>query len=275
MKKIDLFGVLRHVTLVVFSVVFLFPFVWMVLTSFKPEDEMFINEIRLIPERFAAYENYSIAFSETPLVRFMLNGIIVTVAIFLSQIAIAVPASYALAKLNFKGKQVVFMGILACLMIPPQAVSIPWYLLMYKFGWLDSYEALIAPFSISVFGIFLMRQFFNSVPDDLISAARLDGLSEFGIIWRIMVPTAIPALIAFGIFSIVAHWNDYFWPLIVANSQDIYTPPLGVVAFKSDEAGDSYGPLMAAATVIVAPLIIAYLCAQKRFIEGITMSGMK
>ncbi|MGR5502583.1 carbohydrate ABC transporter permease [Vibrio sp. DNB22_10_4] len=275
MKRIDLFGLFRHVTLIALAALFLLPFVWMVLTSFKPEDEIFVNEIRLIPERFAAYENYSIAFSETPLVRFMLNGVIVTVAIFLSQIAIAVPASYALAKLNFKGKQVVFIAILACLMIPPQAVSIPWYLLMYKFGWLNSYEALIAPFSISVFGIFLMRQFFNSVPDDLISAARLDGFSEFGIIWRIMVPTAIPALIAFGIFSIVAHWNDYFWPLIVANSQDIYTPPLGVVAFKSDEAGDSYGPLMAAATVIVAPLIIAYLCAQKRFIEGITMSGMK
>ncbi|GAL35013.1 glycerol-3-phosphate ABC transporter permease protein UgpE [Vibrio maritimus] len=275
MKNIDLFGLFRHVTLIALAALFLLPFVWMVLTSFKPEDEIFVNEIRLIPERFAAYENYSIAFSETPLVRFMLNGVIVTVAIFLSQIAIAVPASYALAKLNFKGKQVVFIAILACLMIPPQAVSIPWYLLMYKFGWLNSYEALIAPFSISVFGIFLMRQFFNSVPDDLISAARLDGFSEFGIIWRIMVPTAIPALIAFGIFSIVAHWNDYFWPLIVANSQDIYTPPLGVVAFKSDEAGDSYGPLMAAATVIVAPLIIAYLCAQKRFIEGITMSGMK
>ncbi len=275
MKNIDLFGLFRHVTLIALAALFLLPFVWMVLTSFKPEDEIFVNEIRLIPERFAAYENYSIAFSETPLVRFMINGVIVTVAIFLSQIAIAVPASYALAKLNFKGKQVVFIAILACLMIPPQAVSIPWYLLMYKFGWLNSYEALIAPFSISVFGIFLMRQFFNSVPDDLISAARLDGFSEFGIIWRIMVPTAIPALIAFGIFSIVAHWNDYFWPLIVANSQDIYTPPLGVVAFKSDEAGDSYGPLMAAATVIVAPLIIAYLCAQKRFIEGITMSGMK
>ncbi|UPR54087.1 carbohydrate ABC transporter permease [Vibrio cyclitrophicus] len=275
MKRIDLFGLFRHITLIALALAFLLPFIWMFLTSIKPESEIFLNEIRWLPERFAGYENYSTALSETPLLKFMLNGVIVTVAIFLSQIAVAVPASYALSKLQFKGKQVVFIAILACLMIPPQAVSIPWYLLMYKFGWLNSYEGLIAPFSISVFGIFLMRQFFNSVPDDLISAARLDGFSEFGIIWRIMVPTAIPALIAFGIFSIVAHWNDYFWPLIIANSQDVYTPPLGVVAFKSDEAGDNYGPLMAAATIIVAPLIIAYLCAQKRFIEGITMSGMK
>ncbi len=270
-----LFSMLRHLILASLALIFLAPFIWMVVTSIKPEDEIFLNELRIIPERFAGYENYRIALTETPLLRFMLNGLIVTVAIFLSQVAVAVPAAYALAKLQFKGKQVLFIAILACLMIPPQAVSIPWYLLMYKFGWLDSYAGLVAPFSISVFGIFLMRQFFNTVPDDLISAARLDGYSELGIVWKIMVPTAIPALISFGIFSIVAHWNDYFWPLIVVNSQEMLTPPLGVVAFKSDEAGDSYGPLMAAATIIVAPLVIAYLLAQKRFIEGITMSGMK
>lgn len=269
------FGLLRHVILATLAATFIAPFVWMVLTSLKPEDEIFLTEIRLLPDNFAAFDNYKSAFTATPLLQFMMNGLVVTVAIFLSQIAVAVPAAYALSKLQFKGKQVMFIAVLVCLMIPPQAVSIPWYILMYKFGWLDSYTGLVAPFSISVFGIFLMRQFFNSVPDDLVSAARLDGYSEFAIVWRIMVPTAIPALISFGIFSIVAHWNDYFWPLIVVSSQEMFTPPLGVVAFRSDEAGDSYGPLMAAATVVVAPLIIAYLCAQKRFIEGITMSGMK
>lgn len=275
MKKISLFNLFRHVVLASVALLFVFPFIWMLLTSLKPEHEIFLNHIQFLPESFYGVENYRAAFTQTPLMQFMLNGLIVTVAIFLSQIAIAVPAAYALAKLSFKGKQVLFLAVLGCLLIPPQAVSIPWYLLMYKLGWLNSYEGLIAPFSISVFGIFLMRQFFNSVPDDFISAARLDGFSELGIVWRIMVPTAIPALIAFGTFSVVAHWNDYFWPLIVANSQEIYTPPLGVIAFRSDEAGDSYGPLMAAATVIVAPLILAYLVAQKRFIEGITMSGMK
>ncbi len=275
MKPFSVFDILRHLILASTACVFILPFIWMVLTSLKPESEIFLNQIQLLPDTFAAVENYHAAFTKTPLLQFMVNGLIVTVAIFLSQVAVAVPAAYALSKLQFKGKHVLFLVILACLMIPPQAVSIPWYLLMYKLGWLNSYEGLIAPFSISVFGIFLMRQFFNSVPDDLISAARLDGFSEFAIIWRIMVPTALPALIAFGIFSIVAHWNDYFWPLIIANSQEIYTPSLGVVAFRSDEAGDSYGPLMAAATVIVAPLVIAYLFAQKRFIEGISMSGMK
>ncbi|GAL20617.1 glycerol-3-phosphate ABC transporter permease protein UgpE [Vibrio maritimus] len=247
----------------------------MVITSLKPEDEIFTNTLSIMPSNFSMYENYHTALTQTPLIQFMINGVIVTIAIFLSQIVVAVPAAYALSKLEYYGKEVIFIAVVACLMIPPQVVSIPWYLLMYKFGWLDTYEGLVAPFTISVFGIFLMRQFFNSVPTDLVSAARMDGFSEFGIVWKIMVPTAIPALISFGVFSIVAHWNDYFWPLIVANSQEIYTPPLGVVAFKSDEAGDSYGPLMAAATIIVAPLVICYLIAQKRFIEGITMSGIK
>jgi multiple sugar transport system permease protein len=120
-----------------------------------------------------------------------------------------------------------------------------------------------------------MRQFFMTVPDDLVDAARMDGISEFGIVWRVMLPTAIPAVTAFGIFSVVAHWNDYFWPLIAVNSRELFTPPLGVVAFRNEEAGTDYGPLMAAATVIITPLILAFLVAQRRFIEGITLTGMK
>jgi multiple sugar transport system permease protein len=131
------------------------------------------------------------------------------------------------------------------------------------------------PFTISVFGIFLMRQFFLTVPDDLIDAARMDGFGEFAIVWRVMLPTALPAVTAFGIFSVVAHWNDYFWPLIVINSEHLYTPPLGVATFRNEEAGTRYGPLMAAATVIIAPLVVAFLLAQRRFIEGITLTGMK
>lgn len=267
--------ILRHLILLSVGIFFLAPFIWMILTSMKPESEILSNHIRLFPEKLALWENYKTAFTETPLLRYMFNGVVVTVGIFICQIIIAVPAAYALAKLKFRGKGMVFMTVVGCLLIPTQAVAIPWYLLMFKFGWLNSYMGLIAPFTISVFGIFLLRQFFNGVPDDLIAAARMDGYSEFGIVWKIMVPTAIPALLSFGIFSIVAHWNDYFWPLIVLNSQELYTPPLGVVEFRSDEAGDRYGPLMAAATIIITPLLLTYLIAQKRFIEGITMSGMK
>ena len=268
-------AVARHVVLLCGGVLVLMPFIWMIVTSLKPPEEIFLDEIRWWPERLYAVENYSAAFSSAPLAHFLLNGVIVTVSIFVLQVLIALPAAYALAKIRFYGRQVVFGLVLLCILIPPHAIAVPLFLLFYQIGILNSYAALVVPFIISVFGIFLMRQFFMSVPDDLVDAARMDGLSELAIVWRVMLPTAIPAVTAFGIFSVVAHWNDYFWPLIVLNDLDYYTPPLGVVAFRNQEAGTDYGPLMAAATVIIAPLIIAFLIAQRRFIEGITFTGLK
>ena len=219
--------------------------------------------------------NYTMAFSEAPLLRYLLNGAIVTASIFLIQIIVALPCAYALAKLRWRGRNFVFTMVLFCLLIPVHAIALPLYLGLAQLGLTNTYAALIIPWTISVFGIFLMRQFFMTVPDDLVDAARMDGLSEFGIVWRVMLPTALPALTAFGIFSVIAHWNDYFWPLIVLSNEDYYTPPLGIATFRTAEVGFSYGPLMAAATVVIAPLVIAFLVAQRRFIEGITLTGMK
>jgi len=220
--------------------------------------------------------NYSKAFIEAPLVRYLLNGVIVTVSIFLIQIVVALPAAYALAKLKFWGRDTVFGLVLFCLLIPVHAIALPLYIGLSKLGLTNTYAALVVPWTISVFGIFLMRQFFMTVPDDLIDAARMDGMTEFAIVWRVMLPTAIPALLAFAIFSIVAHWNDYFWPrIVVTGNRDLFTPPLGLREFKGDGDGSFFGPMMATATVIVTPLIIAFLLAQRRFIEGITLSGMK
>lgn len=220
--------------------------------------------------------NYSKAFIEAPLLRYLLNGVIVTVSIFLIQVVVALPAAFALAKLKFWGREAVFGLVLFCLLIPVHAIALPLYIMLAKVGLTNTYAALIVPWTISVFGIFLMRQFFLTVPDDLIDAARMDGMSEFAIVWRVMLPTAIPALLAFAIFSIVAHWNDYFWPrIVVTGSRDLFTPPLGLREFKGDADGSFFGPMMATATVIVTPLIVAFLIAQRRFIEGITLSGMK
>jgi multiple sugar transport system permease protein len=166
--------------------------------------------------------------------------------------------------------------VLFCLLIPVHAIALPLYIMLAKAGLTNTYSALVIPWTISVFGIFLMRQFFKTVPDDLIDAARMDGMTEFNIIWRVMLPTAIPALLAFAIFSVVAHWNDYFWPrVVITGNRDLFTPPLGLREFKGDADGDNFGPMMATATVIVTPLIVGFLIAQKRFIEGITLSGMK
>ncbi|MBR9842167.1 MAG: carbohydrate ABC transporter permease [Rhodobacteraceae bacterium] len=220
--------------------------------------------------------NYSKAFTEAPLLRYLLNGILVTGSIFLIQVVVALPAAYALAKLKFWGRDTVFALVLFCLLIPVHAIALPLYIMLAKLGLTNTYAALVVPWTISVFGIFLMRQFFMSVPDDLIDAARMDGLGEFAIVWRVMLPTAIPALLAFAIFSIVAHWNDYFWPrIVVTGNRDLFTPPLGLREFKGDGDGSFFGPMMATATVIVTPLIVAFLIAQRRFIEGITLSGMK
>ena len=220
--------------------------------------------------------NYSKAFIEAPLLRYLLNGVIVTVSIFLIQVVVALPAAYALAKLKFWGREAVFSLVLFCLLIPVHAIALPLYIMLAKVGLTNTYAALVVPWTISVFGIFLMRQFFMTVPDDLIDAARMDGMTEFAIVWRVMLPTAVPALLAFAIFSVVAHWNDYFWPrIVVTGSRDLFTPPLGLREFKGDADGSFFGPMMATATIIVTPLIIAFLVAQRRFIEGITLSGMK
>ncbi|MAI45981.1 MAG: carbohydrate ABC transporter permease [Hyphomicrobiaceae bacterium TMED74] len=220
--------------------------------------------------------NYSKAFSEAPLLRYLLNGVFVTLTIFFIQVLVALPCAYALAKLRFWGRDVVFGLVLFCLLIPVHAIALPLYIMLSKAGLTNTYAALIIPWTISVFGIFLMRQFFMTVPDDLIDAARMDGMTEFSIVWRVMLPTAIPALLAFGIFSVVAHWNDYFWPrVVITGNRDLFTPPLGLREFKGDADGSFWGPMMATATIIVTPLIIAFLLAQRRFIEGITMTGMK
>ena len=267
---------IRHVVLLCGSVVMLGPFIWMVATSLKPKDEIFSSRFHLLPQgSWGAAENYWTALTQVPLLHFLLNGALVTSAIFLLQVLVNVPAAYALAKLRFRGRGLMFGAVLLCLVIPYQAVALPIFILFFALGLLNTYAALVFPFTISVFGIFLMRQFFMTVPDDLIDAARIDGMSEHGIVWGVMAPTAIPALIAFGIFSFVAHWNDYFWPLIAVSNQSLYTPPLGVAFLKLNGEGTAYGPLMAAATIVIAPLVFAFLFAQRRFIEGITFTGMK
>jgi multiple sugar transport system permease protein len=267
--------IFRHVVLMAGAAVFLLPFVWMLSTSLKPADEIFREGFHLFPQHWAAIENYSKALTQVPLLRYLFNGIVVCAGILILQIIVALPAAYCFAKLQFRGKRLAWGLVLMSLMIPFQATAIPLYILLYHAGLLDTTAALIIPFIASGFGIFLMRQFFMGVPNDLIHAARLDGMSEFELVWRIMMPAAMPALIAFSIFSVVWHWNDYFWPLLVINTADLATPPLGTMFFKNEEAGTDFGPLMAGTVIITLPLLLFFLSAQKRFIEGVTLSGVK
>jgi len=300
-QRVNLLGfstteTMKHALLIVGALIVLLPFYVMVSYSLKSPQEImtytggFFGAQELFRDEYciklgrAAKDcmvtpfvyNYVTAFSKAPLLRYLFNGVIVTLSIFLIQVIIALPCAYALSKLKWWGRDTVFSLVLFCLLIPVHAIALPLYIMLAKLGLTNTYAALIIPWTISVFGIFLMRQFFMTVPDDLIDAARMDGMNEFSIIWNIMLPAAIPALLAFAIFSVVAHWNDYFWPrIVITGNRDLFTPPLGLREFKGDGDGNNYGPMMATATVIVTPLVIAFLLAQRRFIEGITLSGMK
>lgn len=267
--------VLLHGLLLAGAAVVLAPLAWMLSASFKPFDEIMSADLDLIPRHWAAIENYTNALGSVPVMRFMLNGLLVCTAILALQLLVAIPCAYAVAKLQWPGRGGFLAIVLLCLMVPNQAPAIPIYIGLYKLGLLDSYTALVAPFTFSAFGIFLLRQYFLTVPDDLIHAGRLDGMSEAAILWRIVTPTAAPALIAFAIFSVIVHWNDLFWPLIVITKPELATPPLGVVFFKNDEFGTDYGAMMAMAVLISLPLVLMFLAAQRRFIDGITMSGLK
>jgi multiple sugar transport system permease protein len=212
---------------------------------------------------------------EGRLPRTMLNGAIVCLGILAVQLLFAIPAAYALAKLRFHGRGVLFGLVLFGLCVPIQVPALPLYLAFAQAGVLDTFFALMAPFFLSVFGMFLFRQFFRTYPDEVLDAARLDGMGEFEIVWRLATPAALPAIAAFSVFSAVAHWNDLYWPLIVVTSSELATPPLGILAFRDTESGGNYGALMAAAALVTAPLILAFLLARRAFLRGITMTGLR
>lgn len=257
------------------ALVFLAPYIFMVSTAGKSQSDIFTASLNLIPQHWFYVQNFAKALSRVSMGRLLLNGVVVCALILVFQVAIAIPCAYAMAKLRLRAARAMMVLVMLGLLVPIHATALPLYVAFDRLGGLNSYASLVAPFTISVFGIFLFLQFFWSIPDDLIHAARLDGMSELGIIARVVVPNAWPAVTAFAIFSVVAHWNDLYWPLIVVSNQAYATPPLGLLYFRAAEAGDDYGALMAATLIITFPLVAVFLLAQKRFVEGITMTGLK
>jgi len=257
------------------ALVILAPYLWMLSASIKPGSEIFRDSLALLPERFYGVENYSKAFREVPLLRFLLNGAVVCGLILALQLLFAVPCAYALAKLRWRGREAMFALVLGGLLIPAHVPALPLYAGLAAAGLLDTYAALVAPFVISVFGIFMFRQAFRALPDELMQAARIDGMGELGIVWRVVLPNAWPTATAFATFSVVAHWNDLFWPLVAVQSAELATPALGVLFFRAEEAGNDVGALMAASVVVTAPMVAFFLLAQRRFIQGVATAGLK
>ncbi len=275
MQGFSLLRMLRLGILGLGAGIVLFPYVFMLSASLKPPADVFSASLSLWPEHFTAYENYTKALTRIPMARILLNGALVCLAIVVFQVLFALPAAYALAKLRFPGRGLLFGLIMLGLLVPVHAISIPLYAAAQMSGLLNTLAVLVIPFTLSVFAMFLFRQFIKAMPDDLIHAARMDGLSETAIVWRIILPNAWPAASAFAIFSVVAHWNDLYWPLITISKTQLATPPLGLLFFRSAEVGDDYGALMAAALIVTLPLVLFFLFAQRLFIEGVTMTGLK
>ncbi|MDC3418464.1 carbohydrate ABC transporter permease [Aquibacillus salsiterrae] len=253
------------------SLIMLFPFIWMISTSFKLPLEVFTLDI--IPEN-PTIQNYQKIIGDTLFLKWFLNSLIIAIITTLSVAIFDTLVGYILAKFSFPGKNIIFVAILSTLMIPTEMLVIPWYMMSTEFGWVDSYWGIMFPGVISAFGIFLMRQFMESIPDDLLDAARIDGMREFGIFVKVAIPQVRPALSALCIFSFLGNWNAFLWPLLVIESTGMRTLPVGL-AFFSSENQEYWELIMAGATISVIPLIIVFLFFQKQIIKGIVLTGMK
>lgn len=245
----------------------------MVVTSFMDELEVFTFPPKFIPDRFL-WQNYLEALTVLPFGRFFFNSLVMSVAIVLGQLTVCSLAAYAFARLDFPGRDKIFIAYLSYLMIPVIVLLIPRFLLVKSFGWVDTFWALIAPEVVSVWGIFLLRQFFMTLPRDLEDAARIDGASELRIFWNIVLPLSRPALATLAIFAFISSWQSFLWPLIATRSMEMRPVEVGISMFHSIYV-EKYPQGMAAATVAVVPLVILFFLTQRYFIRGIALTGMK
>lgn len=269
MKHLSTF--LIYSLLILGSLVMFFPFVWMFLTSLKPFAEIF--ELKVLPQA-PTLDNYREVLFDTQFPRWFLNSLVVASVTTLSVLFFDSLVGYTLAKLRFPGKGIIFVLILSTLMVPTEMLIIPWYVMSTQYGWSNTYWGLLFPGLISAFGVFLMRQFFQTLPTDLLDAGRIDGLSELGVFWRIAFPLVRPALAALGIFTFLGNWNAFLWPLIVVQTADMRTVPVGVALFSS-EAGTAWNLIMAASSLAVLPVLLVFLFFQRQIIEGVVLTGVK
>ena len=263
-----------YVVLLSGALLMVLPLVWMLSTASKPVEETNLPEFYLLPSHFQLTENVGSAFRRIPLARYFLNSIFVTGAATLSELLLASMAGYSFARFNYPGKGVLFAFVLATLMIPFYVVVVPLYIVVYSLGMLDTYQALILPFMVGAFGIFLMRQFMLTVPQELTDAARIDGAGEFTIYSRIVLPLCIPALCTLAIFSFLAHWDSFVWPLLVIHRQDMYTVPLGLTYFQSEYIA-YWNEQMAASLLALVPTFAMVFGFQRYYVQGVVMSGIK
>ena len=266
-----------YAILILITLMMVVPFVWMVSTSLRPSGSEFAYPPELIP-RNPTFENYSNLFTLVPFGRYIINTVVVTFFTVIGQVLICSLAAYGFARLRFMGRDVVFVLYLATMMIPFQITLIPTFLIVFRLGWIDTYQGLIIPGISSVFGIFLLRQAFLGVPSDYQDAARIDGAGEWIIYSRVFLPLVGPALATLAVFAFMGTWTDLLWPLLIARSQEMRTLELGLAYFNASTTAfrqTNWPLMMAAAVVVMLPVLIVYIFAQRYFIAGISLSGVK
>lgn len=263
--------VLAYVLLTIGGIVMVFPFLWMLLSAFKDLRE--ILGFNILPKVWTL-ENFRQVIFSTQFPRWFLNSLVVAAVTTTSVLFFCSLVGYTLTRLRFPGRQAIFLLILSTLMVPTEMLVIPWFVMSSDFGWVNSYWGLIFPGLVPAFGVFLMRQFFQTLPRDLFDAARVDGLSEFGLFWRIGLPLVRPALAALGIFAFIGNWNAFLWPLIIAKSPGMRTVPVGIALF-SGEAGTAWNLIMAANALAILPVLLVFFVFQRQIIEGVVLTGTK
>lgn len=251
----------------------LLPFIWMILTSLKPSNEVLLMPPKWLPSKFQ-WENYADAFSAAPFVTYFRNSVIVTVLITSGELLTTILAAFAFAQLKFRGKQVLFLLLVATMMVPGEILVIPNFVTLARLGWVNTYKALAVPWCASVFSIFLLRQQFASIPQDYYKAARMDGCRDLRYLFTVLVPMSRPTLVSIILLKVINSWNSYLWPLIATNTNDMRTLPVGL-AYFSTEAGVRYNTLMAFSLMIILPTLIVYLLTQKYIIQGVSRTGLK
>ena len=252
-----------------------FPFWVMIVTSLSGPDEVFRTPPQLWPSA-SHWDNYARLFNAVPIDRYFWNSVLVSVITTVGNVVFSAMAGYAFSRLHFRFKNIVFFVFLVTLMVPPQVNIVPLFFLMKNLSWLDTYWALIVPGLSGAFGVFMLRQWFNGLPKELEDAARLDGCHSGQIFWKIALPLAAPALAALAIFVFIGSWNSFMWPLIVTNSDELRTLPVGLAALKgSFRDTTDWAMLMAASTLSILPVIAVFLVGQKQFIQGMLAGGVK
>lgn len=266
-----------YAVLIAVTLTMVVPFVWMVTTSLKPSGTQFSYPPELLPRDFD-WSNYERLFTLVPFGRYFVNTLFVTTAIVIGQLIICSLAAYGFARLNFIGRDVLFVLYLATMMIPFQVTLIPSFLMVFRLGWVNTYQGLIIPGISSAFGIFLLRQSFLGVPRDYQDAARLDGASEWRIWAEIFLPLNGPALATLGVFAFMGAWTDLLWPLLIARDQELRTLELGLAYFNASASAFrqvNWPLMMAASVVVMLPVLVVYILAQRYFVRGIALSGVK